>query len=230
MFLFILSFKNPFTNGERKIRNPTYGDEFMMGKWTIHSFDIENNEQISNYSITLMPHMTEDALIGNITWNSDDSSNFYEIILRFQGWDRDRFTAFYLEDGIEKLLSNVEFNWGDDLLLVAYGKIFNTNISYSINMFTETSLEITTYNSEFKEFTLYRASKPELRPKPNPLKKYFYAAMICAYIYFRRRDQEAREAAQNNNNDNDNDTQQNTNNNGNSQNKTQNKKNKKKSK
>ena len=225
MFWF-LCFKNPFTNGERKIRNPTYGDEFMMGKWTIHAYDIENNEQTTNYSVVLMPHMTEDALIGNITWTSDENTQTTELIFRFHGWDRDRFTAFYMENGQEKLLSNVVFDWGDDNLLVAYGKIENSNISYSINMFTETSLEVTTFDRENKEFTLYRASKPDLRPKPNPLKKYFYAAMIIAYIYFRRKDQEAREAAQQNNDDN---NKQNTANNGNTQNKGSNhKKNKKK--
>ena len=216
----ILCFSNPFTKGQRKMRNPTWGDEFMMGKWTINSFDLTNNETSTNYSMILMPHMHEDALIGNISWTVDEESYFYELSLRFSGLNRDRFTAFYIQDGHEKLLANVQFTYGDDFRLVSYGKIVNTNITYSINMFTEKSMEITTFDTETNDFMLYRLSKPDLRPPPNPIKKYFYAIMVIAYIYFRNKDQQEREAAQAGNTKN---QQNNTSNNQNNQNKGSNK-------
>jgi hypothetical protein len=186
MFFFLL-FSNPFTKGKRKIRNPTWGDEFMFGNWSITEIDISENQTIGQYNLFLVPHSSQDALIGNLTSIYDGNKEVKELILRFHGFeDRDSFLVKEVIEGYEKALFNVNFTFYDNNLLSAYG-VYD-NIIYSANMFSDKSMEITTYNELTGAFLLYRMSKPDIHPQQSILKKAFYTVSFIVYMYTRMKD------------------------------------------
>ena len=200
--LWFLLFSNPFAKKLREDRNPTWGDEFMMGNWSISSHDIQNNETKASYQLYLMPHMTEDALIGFFASKDADEPFSYNVSLRFKGQNRDKFTAFFVEeDGSETEITTVEFTYGDNQLLVAFGSFLNTNLTYSANMFSDKTMEVTVFDKGTGEFTLFRGRKPDIHPQQSSIKKYLYMAAIMYYLYSRNKDKVAADAAKQGNNE-----------------------------
>ena len=188
----LLLFFNPFSRDTRKYRTPTWGDEFMMGNWSISSFDLYTNETKSDHNLYLMPHMEQDALIGYLK-QLNDLDFSYNLTLRFYGEDRDSFKICYSENEIEKELMDINFTYNDDNLLVAWGTFPDTNITYMVNMFSEVNMEITTFDISNHDITLYRLHKPDIHPQKNPIKQYIYAAMVLFYLYSRNKDKKEEE-------------------------------------
>lgn len=182
----------------RPKREPAWGDELMFGNWTIQSYDLESNENIGKYNVHFKPHPTQDALIGNLTQlSASDEPIFYQLILRFNGTDRDTFKAYYIEDGEEIHITDVALQFSEIPLHNAFGQILGTNLTYSLNMFSFLNIEITTYDTNTNEITVYKMTKPDPMPPGKDFKTSIFAIATIAYLFFRKRDQAAAEAAQN---------------------------------
>ena len=100
----------------RPKRYPIYGDEYMMGNWTIIEEDF-SGDFLGKYQLMLLPHESEDALIGKIyvvkTRRIIEKNN---ITLRFSGENREVFCFFFCKQKIKKLNLSI----GNNILMQAF--------------------------------------------------------------------------------------------------------------
>ena len=105
------------------------------------------------------------------------------------------------EDGSETEITTVEFKYGDNQLLVVFGSFLNTNLTYSANMFSDKTMEVTVFDKGIGEFTLFRGRKPYIHLQQSSIKKYLYMAAIMYYPYSRNKDKVAADATKRGNNE-----------------------------
>lgn len=171
----------------RKIRVPIWGDEYMMGNWTVKHFDFASNSIIDTYNIYLMPHENQDALIGNISITTETKKKLYDLILRFKGDNRDGFSLRYkTEDGTEKELTYVQFQYDDGLLLNAFGSIQSLKLSYGATMLSDLNMDLILFDKSSGVSSIYKLSKPRLKPPGGHMSNSWISTMLVFYLIYKQ--------------------------------------------
>jgi len=153
----------------------------MMGNWTIIEEDF-SGDFLGKYQLMLLPHESEDALIGKIyvvkTRRIIEKNN---ITLRFSGENREVFSLFFGKQEI----TTVNFSIGNNLLLQAFGSTqYGT---YSAVMQTNTNLLITIVSKESKRLINMIKVDTMIKDKSGIMGQYLPLLMIALYFINRRK-------------------------------------------